>query len=1102
MSACNLQRLLLQKEQCLSKCLSKTCLKIYERNFSKIKNETIINDDKLIIESNENNARYNEINLQMLPKKLYEQIFGSECEKCPDDVILSIKKDLSKFGLGSEIIPESPALDIKIPSLQGRNIEEHFENIAREQVEPYKNVIVKMLSEKLPPIPKNFLLKDGWTRYTETDSPESVEFPLEDNLVFDVEICVKSGPLPVLACAASSSAWYTWVSKYLIQETQTSNFMKKPLTTDFLIPMESTSDDMGFNLTKFQTTPKIIVGHNVSYDRIRIKEQYWLNKTATRFLDTMSLHVSVSGTNSYQRAVLKSKNNEEKTDYLQSISSLNNLADVYKLYCKKKLDKSKRNVFVDGDLREIKEQFQELVFYCASDVLATHEVFKKIYPLFEKRFPHPATLAGTFELGLAYLPVNRNWKRYLEEAETIYEDLNLESKICLSKKADQVCRLLIDQEYKKDPWMWDEDWTIKGLKLKKGYEKVLKKELKNKSNEDKKKPVDLKEKFNYVSELSNYLPKRVSVMPGYPNWYRKLCQKVEKCVNTFPKVQNISTSMQVTPKILNLTWENYPLHFIKDQGWGFLVPHAKNNNTNLPLKQILILTKLNKESAPVSTASNDESRELKKLESNYSLNANLDDCCYFFKLPHKNGKEFNVGNPLAKDFVNKFSENVLVGADATATRVLSISKMCSYWKNNRDRILSQLVIWTNIKSSKNHAFDFGAIIPQVVASGTLTRRAVESTWMTASNANKERIGSELRGMINTPPGYSIVGADVDSQELWIASIIGDASLNSKIKIHGATPISWMTLIGNKTQGTDMHSMTAKAIGITRDQAKIINYARIYGAGKLFAERLLKQFDPTMSDKEAALKAKKMFSMTKGEKIYVLNERTIEENALVKSDWICSSEFKSRELARKLGKSRNDIFERRKWHGGSESAMFNSLEEIATQSSPTTPFLRSRLSRALEGDHDDKNLPTKINWVVQSSAVDFLHLILVCMRWLMKDKIRLCLTFHDEVRYLVPSKYKYNAATAMHVTNLLVRSFFVSRLQMKDLPMSVAFFTTVEVDTALRKDATSDCATPSNPHGLKEGYKIEYGESLNVWDALCKSKGCVGMLSSSSQQKSL
>jgi DNA polymerase gamma 1 len=77
-----------------------------------------------------------------------------------------------------------------------------------------------------------------------------------------------------------------------------------------------------------------------------------------------------------------------------------------------------------------------------------------------------------------------------------------------------------------------------------------------------------------------------------------------------------------------------------------------------------------------------------------------------------------------------------------------------------------------------------------VVAGTLTRRAVEPTWMTASNAYVDRVGSELKGMIQAPSGYHFVGADVDSQELWIASIIGDTHF---ARIHGCTALGWMTL---------------------------------------------------------------------------------------------------------------------------------------------------------------------------------------------------------------------------------------------------------------------------------------------------------------------
>lgn len=58
-----------------------------------------------------------------------------------------------------------------------------------------------------------------------------------------------------------------------------------------------------------------------------------------------------------------------------------------------------------------------------------------------------------------------------------------------------------------------------------------------------------------------------------------------------------------------------------------------------------------------------------------------------------------------------------------------------------------------------------------------------------------------------------------------------------------------------------------------------------------------------------------------------------------------------------------------------------------------------------------------------------------------------------------------------------------RLGLYDLPVSVAFFSSVEVDRVLRKEAKSDCTTPSNPHGLSNGYLIPHGESLNIHDAI-------------------
>lgn len=111
-----------------------------------------------------------------------------------------------------------------------------------------------------------------------------------------------------------------------------------------------------------------------------------------------------------------------------------------------------------------------------------------------------------------------------------------------------------------------------------------------------------------------------------------------------------------------------------------------------------------------------------------------------------------------------------------------------------------------------------------------------------------------------------------------------------------------------------------------------------------------------------------------------------------------------------------------------------------------------------------------------------------MRWLMGSKIRFCLSFHDEVRYLVHDEDKYKAALAMHITNLLTRSFCATKVGLPDLPASVAFFTSVEVDSVLRKESQMDCTTPSNPHGLLRGYGIAPGESLNIEEAIIKAGG--------------
>merc|ERR1719383_463092 len=116
---------------------------------------------------------------------------------------------------------------------------------------------------------------------------------------------------------------------------------------DTLIPLGSDSN------------PRFIIGHNVSYDRIRIGSEYKVEPSGTRFLDTMSLHIAYSGMTSSQRMVKageKKLEAEVKPRWLRN-ASMNGLADCHAFYCKPDtpLQKDMRNSFVKLTLAELRE---------------------------------------------------------------------------------------------------------------------------------------------------------------------------------------------------------------------------------------------------------------------------------------------------------------------------------------------------------------------------------------------------------------------------------------------------------------------------------------------------------------------------------------------------------------------------------------------------------------------------------------------------------------------------------------------------------------------------------------------------------------------------
>lgn len=1126
-------------------------------------------------------GRYNPLGIEMLPDKLYKQVFGVETfdhERCVTPSKYYLQKciqDLKKHDLLPKQLSEidtiyewhkglshestTPAKDasqtaaddivMDIPKLEGNNIDQHFQKLGQNYSSIYKFMATDMIEKAdsiIERMPEEWSEQSGWTKYTPVEGGgfivEQVSHPEEDTLVFDVETLVQDRiqHSPTMAVALSSKAWYSWTSSRM---KHYSDFEKDEtahkLSVNDLIPFNSS-----------QNKEKLIIGHNVGFDRSFLSDQYKLNPNKTKFLDTLSLHMCICGLTGLQRNVKVTDKRRKKDEQLveseeltieelkdeeaivtdeskdngwMENSSLNNLADVYQHHCGKMISKDKRDVFVKGTMEEVREDFQSLMTYCANDVKATYEVFKTIFPKFLHRFPHPVTLAGMLEMSTMYLPLNtNNWFKYIENSQNTYNEFEQRMSYALQELAMRECSKT-EEEHSKDIWLWDLDWSKQSIKSNK--KRLSDWEKKRSGTDLNSKSLD--EQVQDIYDTKEFMQAKAPFLPGFPKWYRDLC-----C--SFPKTSSkstdkssskdwqpgpclITTRMNVTPRLMQMTWNGYPLHYHETYKWGYLVPNddplqllklpeghpyekfplqeLKNLCKGLPKPHILIdddsgknskleedlvrekIEKLRDNTQDITPALINLLKKLSKkkvspkFKNEYCADVDIPGA-YFIRLPHAKGPN-NVGSPLGRDFIPKMENGTLSSIDNNLiSLLLNHSCSISYWQNNQNRIKNQMVVSVDDQ--------LGAILPRVITAGTVTRRAVETTWLTASNQDTTRIGSELKAMIQAPDGYCFVGADVDSQELWIASLIGDSY---SYKIHGGTGLSYMTLRGSKSEKTDMHSKTASLIGITRSEAKVLNYARIYGAGRKFIERFLMNTNQQLSLEEAKEKSETILKETKGVRRFHYLKSSMHNS--LKS----STSNKDKAISIPIDIPRSDKKDLRLvWSGGTESATFNKLEEIANSSEPRTPVLDCQISQALEPDQAKDFGTSRVNWVVQSSAVDFLHLVLVNMKWLfdrLKIDGRFSISIHDEVRYLVKEEDKYKAAFALQVSNLLVRAYFAYKLNMKDLPISVAFFSSVDIDKCLRKEVDMDCKSPSNPYGLSEAYNIPYGESLDMKQTLRK-----------------
>ncbi|KRY49499.1 DNA polymerase subunit gamma-1 [Trichinella britovi] len=679
---------------------------------------------------------------------------GKSNDYCTEGNISDIP---SRFDSIADVVAE------KFPPLEGSNLDEHFKIIAHRYGDTYKKLLDKFSKFPLPPINQTWVFRPGWTKYSfQGNHPIAVDYPDDNALILDVEVCVNAGNHPTIAVALSDTAWYSWCSKRLFNPRY--HYTNK-VDLDDLIPLGRKADD----------PERIIIGHNVGFDRTFVKEEYFLKSSRLRFWDTMSMHIAVCGLAGDQRVLFmaarkgnRTKASEEALVHTENpakesnvlgfqnwkwldVTSTNSLIEVHRFHCPNSglfVAKELRDLFLVGTMSDIREKFQLLMTYCATDVAATFEVFSMLMDQFWQRFPHPVTFVGMLEMGTSYLPTNAKWQHYMTASDKTQRTFQNQVGALLQEKARQACNLLYNDRYKDDPWLWNENWDV-------GKEPKRITTFKRKTTET------ALEYAKRVWDESMKKQNKKSMNRRLPAWYRSLLQnnmQLERWdeVDVFNAILeissnenaiNLSAQMRLAFKLLRVHWNGYPLYFSDAYGWGYLVPGRTSNlsqfeeeqpgryiveeNVVFPYKSVeaFVMLRRGKIDQPVYGAVMDgrevELRAMQWLDKGIHIDSTAQEYFFqrnqlkskpegifaadrpenvngigplnervnlpgvwFYKLPHKDSPMSSVFNPLGKCMIPYIQNGDLQSDDPDNLRLITaFNSMCSYWKNNRDRIV-------------------------------------------------------------------------------------------------------------------------------------------------------------------------------------------------------------------------------------------------------------------------------------------------------------------------------------------------------------------------------------------------------------------------------
>ena len=930
--------------------------------------------------------RLNEVGYPVLNDQLHQTVFGSEHRPLArPDSLERTKGLLSKFGIQTPVDFPDNLYDgpLPLPDLPGVDIESAFEAMADDFVGDYIHLARGFAECKLPRVPgeADVVFQSGWTRYTWEDGrwvTESVDCPCEKVFVYDCETFVEKGAFPIIGTALSGKAAYVWLADEMVDPT----LPEDEWTSTELIPLG---------------TGKLVIGHNISYDRVRAQDGYSFDRSEPEnfYFDTLSAHIAVSGLASGQRwlYVLAKKDPDELTpDERRKLEfrpkwaeegATNSLVNAYNFHVAAvrdyfgntevtwlgDSDKEIRDVFVRATEIQQLAKRTDLVAYAIKDAFYTSELFQALWPKYVDCTPSRVGLAGHFFLNGSRIPVDSSWGNWISKVEATWRRHNREiSDIChqLIELYVSEWQELLERDLEIATRRW-EMGELDDLELDFGNRKTITIDLVLKAMD--------RECIEWRTKCERWLNKDpwLKQLDWEPRAYKGKYKNMPKwAANWLADPDSvITTKTPVLGLLLKLKWEDCPVIYTRKHGYCF-------------------------------------ERDGRQI-----------------RIPHPKGTGANTGILLSKDFIPDLEAGRLSSDLPEAARALDIANATSYWTSVRKRVMDR--IFVNTKEG-------GMVsMPEIIAHGTVTRRTVESLMVTMCSTKKWRIGTELKTRVACPPGYKIVGADFDGQELQIASIYADSWEGGFV---GASPMAHTILSGSKAKGTDAHTSLARAVGIDRDTAKGVGFAMLYGAGVRTIGNTIKKKFKDRKPNELKQYAQNALQFKKGRKNF--------------DGW---------------------------FEGGTDSGCYNYMTRIALRTRvPTLPCLGTKISTALRPAAVGDDFHTgRINWTIQSSGAEMLALLLTATHWLArKYKIpaQFILSIHDEVWWMVPEKYAEQFAVVYQMGHLLAWARFQSAVGMPDVPLSRAFFSGVAIDDRLRK-SPDECTTTPSHDGSKEPDGKEY-----------------------------